>query len=231
MISFEYCPKIPLPWSENNTFDHNLIWLYLLTCHIFSSFHYTSRCAIYFPASATCGIKILWAILFVMLSTIMVMIMKTTITMISPSSAVRQLPPCLFCSFALGPSWPVRRDKYFYIIFTIIYIMCNIFLFCLYLIYMLYLHFHSYIRSILDLIIIYNYHPSKASYSDSVTARSSLWWLWWWWWTLDENDLTKTLILCMVAESPRGFLFRLAASIRSSSGSASISTIGLLFRP
>ena len=36
---------------------------------------------------------------------------------------------------------------------------------------------------ILDLIIIYNYHPSKASYSDSVTVRSSLWWLWWWWWT------------------------------------------------
>ena len=47
----------------------------------------------------------------------------------------------------------------------------------------------------------------------------------------DADDLTMTLILCMVAESPRGFLFRLAASIRSSSGSASISTIGLLFRP
>ena len=40
-----------------------------------------------------------------------------------------------------------------------------------------------------------------------------------------------TLILLIVAESPSGLLLRLAASTRSSSGSGSISTIGLLLRP
>ena len=45
----------------------------------------------------------------------------------------------------------------------------------------------------------------------------------------DPDDIT--LILLIVSESPSGLLLRLAASTRSSSGSASISTIGLLFRP
>ena len=45
----------------------------------------------------------------------------------------------------------------------------------------------------------------------------------------DPEDIT--LILLIVAESPSGLLFRLAASTRSSSGSGSISTIGLLLRP
>ena len=138
-----------------------LISLYLYMCHIFSSFHNTSRCAIYFPRFIipldvpyifqpaqpvalfiNLKLKILGAVLFIMRNTIMLMIMTmTATTIISPSSAVRQLPPCLFCSFALGPSWPARRVKYFYINCTIYLYICVIYFHSVYIISLCYMYF------------------------------------------------------------------------------------------